>query len=170
MDGLNLAWFLKMKSSQRIALVLVLVGAAFFLVLPLLLSANKYPLASGDQVASWNFNGAYADQGPNQTRTVREIQGLKATLGKDKRKDYDVLVGLASEYELLGDGKSAYQYLSQAIAKDGSRGLAYMNMGQLMESLGAIRTARTAFDAAVKAEPKSGIYVSARNSFYSRHP
>lgn len=164
------AWFSALKPRQRIVLVMVLLGAAFFLILPLALRVNSYPLAGGDTVTSWRWNGAYADGATKQRQTGQEIVRLKALLGKNSAKDYEILVGIASQYELLGDGKTAYHYLSQAIAKDHSRGLAYMNMGQLMESLGALETARAAYDAAVKAEPKSGVYISARDSFYARHP
>jgi tetratricopeptide (TPR) repeat protein len=170
LDSMDMNWFFKMKSSYRIALVAVLVGGAILLILPLVLGVSNYPLASGDHISSWSFEGAYADNGTNQARTIAEIKNLKAMLGKDKTKDYGLLVGIASQYELLGDGKTAYTYLSRAIAKDHTRGLAYMNMGQLMESLGALATARAAYDAALKAEPASGIYASARDGFYARHP
>ncbi len=163
-------WFTNLKPQRRMVLVAVLVGGAVLLILPLVLGIDNYPIANGDSISSWKWDGAYADRGTKQAQATQEIAHLKAMLGKDSKKDYSIIVGIASQYELLGDGRSAYHYLSKAIAKDRAQGLAYMNMGQLMEGLGAFRTARNAYDAALKAEPASGLYASARDSFYAHHP
>lgn len=157
------------------ALVVVLVGGAIFLLLPILVGSGVpggtgYALAKEDHISSWDWKGVYQDGADKQKSVTAEIGRLKDLISKGGISDYDLYVGLASQYELLGDGKSAYQYLSKAIALDKKRGLAYMNMGHLMEEMGAFATARVAYDAAVAAEPNNQVYASARQNFLVHHP
>lgn len=166
--------FGKMKPLMRIALIVVLVGGALFLVLPLVVPGgagigNGYTISKSDHISSWSWHGAYADGAQKEADTKAEIGRLKGLIGKKTTPDYDLYVGIASEYELLGDGKSAYNYLSKAISVDPKRGIAYMNMGHLMDELGALTTAHAAFDAAVTAEPGSVVYQAARQDFLIHH-
>ena len=165
---MQLSAYLRQKPLTSFALAVIVVGGVLFIALPLIAPAHAYPLAPGDSIVSWNWKGAYQDGGADEQKTQAEIQRLSGQLGNGK--DYELYVGIASEYELLGEGHRVYEYLSRAIAKDGKRGLAYMNMGHLMEILGAFRTARNAFDAAIAAEPGNPLYVSARTDFVARHP
>lgn len=154
------------------ALVAAAVLTAVLLALPFVIGGGKeYPIAPADHISSWSWQGAYADHDGKQKEVEAELARLKTMLGKGgSGSDYDIYVGFASEYELLGDGRNAYLYLSKAIAKDPSRGLAYLNMGHLMEELGALETARKAYDAAAAAEPGNRVYQSARSNFYLQHP
>ena len=164
----------KLKPLQLAALIVVLVGCAGFLILPIVLGSGAgigsgYKVAEEDHISSWTWKGVYQDGAQKEADVRDEITKLKALLGKGGVGDYDIYVGIASEYELLGDGKSAYQYLSRAIEKDPKRGLAYMNMGHLMEVMGAFVTAHKAYDAAVAAEPNNPIYQTARQNFLIHH-
>ncbi len=153
------------------AFVFVLLGLAAFLTLPLIFgSGGGYPLAAGDRIAAWQWQGPYRDGGAKEKQVTTDIAGMKQSLGKEGTSDYDAYVGLAAEYELLGDGKNAYQYLSKAIALEPAHGLAYLNMGHLMEELGALHTAHTAYDQAVAAEPTNPLYQSSRSDFLLKHP
>lgn len=111
------------------------------------------PLVKGDVVKSWNYDGYLNDNGPLEAASLEKIKGLKSQLGKDN--DYQVYIVLVQEYDHLGDGRSAYEYLSRAIVLDTNEttGVGWHNMGVLMEKLGAYNTARMAHDKAVKIQP-----------------
>ena len=159
------------KLTMLVALVIVLVGGALFLLLPLVLGSGgtPFPISPQDHISSWSWKGVYADGGDKQDQTKMQIQQLKNSFGKGQSDDYDLDVGIASEYELLGDGQNSYTYLSRAINLNTKRGLAYMNMGHLMEELGAFTTAHTAYDDAVAAEPTNPIFSNARENFLIHH-
>lgn len=169
-----LSFFNQMKPTTLIAVVIVLVGGAAFLILPLVVGKGAsqvqgYSVSTKDSITSWSWAGIYKDGGAREAEVKKEIERLTGMLNKGTVADYDLYVGIASQYELLGDGKQAYQYLSKAIELDGKRGLAYMNMGHLMEELGAMTTAQAAYEAAVKAEPTNPVYQSARQNFMIQH-
>lgn len=149
-----------------IALGVILLGAAAFFVLPRVIDP-AYPLDKTDHISSWEWQGAYQDQRANVEQTIRDMQNQ---IGENGQDTYDLYVGIASEYELLGDGKNSYRYLSKAIAKDKKRGIAYLNMGHLMAELGAFETARKAYTEAAKVEPDNPIYQSALQAFLAEHP
>jgi tetratricopeptide (TPR) repeat protein len=164
-----------MKPSMLIALIIVLVGGAIFLILPLIVGPGSgfggkgYVIEEADHISTWNWDGVYEDGAQKQADVEKEIDHLKGLLGKGSIADYDLYVGIASQYELIGDGKSAYNYLSRAISDEPKRGLAYMNMGHLMEEMGAFTTAHKAYDAAVAAEPNNPVYQTARQEFLIHH-
>ena len=164
-------WLTKTSTPVRIALGVVLLGGMLSLLLIFfaVTRPDPYPLASGDSVTTWSFKGALADGGKGETATKEEILKLKGLLGKSTN-DYEVLVGIASQFVLLGDGKSAYLYLSKAVESNPQKGLAYFNMGHLMEQLGAVETARSAYTQAVEAEPASTVYRSYLVVFTSSYP
>lgn len=155
------------KKRMFMALCVVIILGIVLIAIPVFVGsgASGYPLAAGETVASWKLSGA----GTNVAVTNKEIARLKGLIGKAGVPDYDLYVGIASEYELLGDGKTAYQYFSKAIAVDPSRGLAYYNLGHLLEGLGALKTARSAYEAAAKAEPTVSVYQEAVTQFDTRH-
>lgn len=159
---------------MRIALVIVLVCGALFLILPLVVGPGAgfgkgYPIEKSDHISTWTWKGVYKDGAQKEADVEAEIDRIKGLLGKKEVSDYDLYVGIASQYELIGEGKLAYTYLSKAIEMDPKRGLAYMNMGHLMEEMGAYATAHTAYDAAVAAEPTNPIYQSALQDFLIHH-
>ncbi len=168
---MNLPGMSNMKTLPALALAFVILVGAVFLVLPIVVGggATGYPIEKTDHIATWSWKGVYLDGAQKQADVTKEISTLKGMLGKKGVSDYDIDVGIASQYELLGDGKSAYQYLSKAIALDPKRGLAYMNMGHLMEEMGAFTTAHKAYDAAVAAEPTNPIYKTSQENFLIHH-
>jgi len=128
-------------------------GAVTATASPLKPSAYLFPIAQGDVIASWNYAGYLNDNGPLEAGALKQIAELKSQLGKDN--DYMLYISLAQEYDHLGDGKSAYEYLSRDIALDTKKttGVGWNNMGVLMEKLGAYHTARIAHAEAVKIQP-----------------
>jgi len=57
-------------------------------------------------------------RGALEAQTTKEIAELKSSSVAPGIRNTRRLVGIASQYELLGDGKNAYEYLKRAIAKD----------------------------------------------------
>lgn len=129
-----------------------------------------FPMADGDTVSTWTFTGPYADGGEKEAQVKAEIARLSKELGKGTYADYDLLVGIATQHELLGNGKEAYDYLSRAIRKDSKKGIAYFNLGHLMEGFGAYQTAGRAYKKATESEPEVVAYRLAFDAFVSRHP
>lgn len=175
LELMNIPGLTHAKPLTLAALVVVLVGGAAFLILPLILGGGVpggagYSVSKDDHISSWTWKGVYKDGAQREADVTKEISHLKDLLGKSGgAKDYDVYVGIATQYELLGDGKAAYQYLSKAITLEPKKGLAYMNMGHLMEEMGAFATAHQAYDAAVLAEPNSPVFKSAQQDFLIHH-
>jgi len=113
----------------------------------------SFPLVLGEEVASWDFVGTYEDGGALEVRVRSDITRLNGLFGQEGYTDYELYVSLANQYELLGDGKKSYDYLLKALAIDAeTTGLAWLNMGKLMERFGALKTARIAFDRMVAAQ------------------
>ena len=127
-----------------------------------------YPLASQDTVSTWNFPSAYAKGSEDEKRVQTEIDKLKALLGKQE-SDYEVLVGIAAEYELLGEGQKSYLYLSKAISDSPNKALAYFSMGHLLERVGALYSAKTAYGLAVEKEPGNTLYKSYLDQFLAKY-
>lgn len=117
-------------------------------------------IAKGDRVASWDFAGAYADNPELAAKAEAEIQRLTGLIGKGTYPDASLYVGIANQYELLGDGKQEYDYLGRAITADvnATSGLPWHNLGVLMERLGALETARAAYERAARIQPQLKFY------------
>lgn len=129
------------------------------------------PLAEGDTVSSWHFTGAYADNPELVAKAQEEIKELTSLIGNSKEfTDYQLYVQIAAQYELLGDGEKAYDFLNRALAIDPVHtGLAWANLGTLMERLGAFHTGRIAYAKAVEAQSSVMGYHSARLTFLIAH-
>lgn len=115
-------------------------------------------IAKGDTVVSWNFVGAYAGNPELRARASVEIKRLTDLVGKGTYPDESIFVAIANQYELLGEGKQQYEYLSRAIAVgvgDETTGLPWHNLGVLMERLGALETARVDYQEATLVQPQS---------------
>jgi tetratricopeptide (TPR) repeat protein len=113
-------------------------------------------IAKGDSVASWDFKGAYADNPELIAKANAEIARFSDLIGKGTYSDMELYVSIANQYELLGNGKQEYDYLGRAIMSDPTSGLPWHNLGVLMERLGALKTARVAYDRAVFLQPVFG--------------
>ena len=137
---------------------------------------HPFPLSEGDIVSSWDFQGSYKDGGVLEKKANDEITRLKSFLGGDQSgadddpTDYILYVGIANQYELLGDGRHAYESLGRAVAIDSIHtGLAWHNLGNLMVRFRAYKTARIAYAKAVEAQPSVEQYHIARLQFLSAH-
>lgn len=115
---------------------------------------HPLPLAEGDVINSWSFDGAYTDEGVLEAKAKEEIRRLKKLINSDEFTNYEIYVSIANQYELLGDGWNAYKYLGMAIKEDtsGNTGLAWHNLGVLLSGLGALNTSRIAYEKSTIAE------------------
>lgn len=134
-------------------------------------NSNLLPIAAGDSIESWDFQGSHND-GPNEQKVRDEITRLEAALrdAETEPTDYVLYVSMANQYVLLGDGKAAYNNLGKALAIDPDKtGMAWHNMGALLERLGAFETARIAYARAVDAQPLIEQYHIAYIEFLMKH-
>lgn len=122
-------------------------------------------IAAGDVIASWSFKGAYADNAELMTKAGVEIARLLGLVGKETYTDLALYVAIANQYGLLGDGKQEYEYLGRAIKANTTSGLPWHNLGVLMEKLGALQTARTAYENATLIQPEMKNYQLAYINF-----
>lgn len=167
------------KPSNRNALIsigiaVVLLGAGALVLFRD--SENPLPIAEDDTLASWNVSGPYRDGGELEKRVTDEIARLTSLLGGDQSgenddpTDYTLYVSIANQYKLLGDGKGAYENLSRALRIDSTKtGLAWRNIGDLMETLGAYNTARIAYAKAVEVQPQVSEYHIVRLKLLVHH-
>ncbi len=118
-------------------------------------TGHPLPLAKGDTVASWTFKGAYTDNQELILKAEAEIRRLEDLVGKGTYPDTTLYVGIANNYELLGNGARQYDYLGRAIRADeeGTTGLPWHNLGVLLARLGALETARVAYEKATIVQP-----------------
>lgn len=117
-------------------------------------TAYQFSLVSGETIASWSFAGSYKDGGTLEASRYAEIVRLLKLLNTGTFTNYELYVSIANQYELLGDGGQEFIYLNKALAIDSTKtGLAWHNMGKLLERLGAYKSARVAYDRMVEAQP-----------------
>lgn len=117
----------------------------------------SFPLAEGDAVSSWEFQGSHKDGGELEAGVRAEIERLESLFGNAENDptDYSINIAISNQYDLLGDGKNAKKYLERALAIDSeTTGLAWHNMGALMWRLGALNSARVAYGNAAEAQPQ----------------
>ena len=115
---------------------------------------HPFPLQPGERVASWELEGSHNDNGELEAGVLAEIARLEGMLGKGEESDYILYVGIANQHHLLGDGQKENEYLGRALTIDADKtGLAWHNMGQLLARLGALESAKVAFERAIAAEP-----------------
>ncbi len=119
---------------------------------------TSFSLADGESIASWDFKGAYTDNPELVAKAQSEIQRLSEQLKTATSSAMILSVGIANQYELLGDGKNQYDYLTRAIQANPENGLPWHNLGVLMERLGAPQTARVAFEKSTLIQPELAVY------------
>jgi len=149
------------------ALLLIACGVAWWRAT----AVPSYPvlMAAGERVSSWDFTGAYTGNAELEAKARSEIERFTQMIGKGEFTDYILYVSIANEYNLLGDGKNELKYLRYALAIDSqSTGLAWNNAGALFVRLGALKTARMAYERAVAAQPTAQ-YRTALIDFLKEH-
>ncbi len=119
---------------------------------------HPLPLANGDNIVSWNFKGAYTDNPELIEKAENEIKRLSGLLATATSSAMILSIGIANQYELLGDGKNQYEYLERAARTNPENGLPWHNLGVLMEKLGAFKTARTAYEKSTFVQPELKFY------------
>ena len=112
----------------------------------------SFPINSADTIPSWNFKGAYGGNEILVAQANKDIEHLQSLIGKGQYDDYDLYIGQANDYGLLGDGVKAYDYYNRAVAVHKDKGLAYANIGHLFDELGAYHTAADAYAKAASVE------------------
>lgn len=148
-----------MESSRRntligVAIVALALGAAAWWYTQ---NSFSFPIAEGDTVSSWEFQGSHKDGGELEAKVRTRIAELEEMFGNPENDptDYMLNVEISSQYQLIGDGKNGKKYLERALAIDSEdTGIAWHNMGVLMDRLGAYNSARIAFGNAVQAQPQ----------------
>lgn len=112
-------------------------------------------IVKDDTIVSWNFPGAYVNNPELVAKANAEISRFSILLETATSSKMNLLVSIANNYDLLGDGKNEYDYLSRAIGVGGeTTGLPWHNLGVLMEKLGALQTARVAYQKATIVQPQ----------------
>ena len=136
---------------------------------PLPKEPASFSLVPGDTVTSWDFAGTRKDGGQLEAAVRADITRLKGLLNSGTYSNYELYVSIANQYEMLGDGGKEYEYLNYALAIDSTKtGLAWHNMGKLLERLGAYNSARVAYDHMIAAQFTSQ-YIRARLEFLQAH-
>lgn len=128
---------------------------------------SEFPINKADHIASWSFKGAYTGNDELVAKANADLKNLTNLLGKGTYDDYDIYIGMANDYDLMGDGTNAYQNYNHAISIHPDKGLAYANLGHLMDELGAYHTAADAYAKAVAVEPSVAQYQNAQRDFLS---
>lgn len=151
------------------AFALVLLALVWWKFGPDPISDFTIPMAEGEAVSSWNYQGTYTGNVEFEARAHAEIERLEKLFGSKEFTDYVLYVSIANQYGLLGNGEKELEYLQKALAFDSENtGLAWYNAGILFERFGANKTARYAFEHAVAAQP-IGQYRLALVEFLKRH-
>ena len=117
---------------------------------------TSFAIVQGDAITSWDFKGAYMGNLELMAKAQNEIERLSGQLVTATSSAMILSVSIANQYELIGDGKKAYEYLKRAIMADVNvtSGLPWHNLGVLMERLGAFKTARVAYEKSTLIQPE----------------
>lgn len=127
-----------------------------------------FPVNAKDTISSWTFQGAYTGNETLLQKADANIQKLRGFLGKEGYDDYDLYIGIGNEYALIGDGVRAYENYNSAAAIGANRALAYANMANLMERMGAFETAADAYAESIAREPGILQYHIGRLNYLTR--
>jgi len=134
-------------------------------VKPAPLTITKFPINPADTITTWSFKGAYTGNDALIKKANDDIALLTSLIGKGQYDDYDLYLGIANDEVYMGDGAGAYQNYNHSIAIHPNKGLAYANLGHLMDELGAYHTAADAYAKAVAVEPTQAQYRTAQLDF-----
>jgi tetratricopeptide (TPR) repeat protein len=131
--------------------------------------APAFLVNSKDTISSWSFSGIYAGNESLTIRAQTDIARLQSLLGTGEYQDYDLYNGIGNNYTYLGDGERAFVAYKKAISLDPSRAIVYMNVGNLMEQLDAMYSAKDAYAKAVESEPNTAQYKNAERDFLTHY-
>jgi len=156
-----------------------LIGAAAVLVAVVFVGAGiwyyqtrvqvvSFPVHKGEIISSWNFKGAYSGNDTLIMQANADIAKLTALLGKGEYDDYDLRIGIGNDYGLIGNGAKAYEQYNFAVQIHPEKGLAYANIGNLFNQLGAYESAADAYAKAVAVEGGTLEYHKERLNYLTR--
>lgn len=128
-----------------------------------------FPISPLDTPVSWSFNGTDALNAALTAATDADRAKLTTLLGKGQYDDYDLYIGLGNDANQEGDGRSAYTSYNKAAAIHPNKGLAYANLGNLFDELGAYHTAAAAYAKSVAVEPRELQYHLSQLEFLVNH-
>lgn len=139
-----------LAESITFLVIVIIVGGVWYYSAKI--NVPAFPINASDTIVSWNFKGAYTGNDTLIAQTNTDISTIKSLLGKGEYDDYDIYLGIGNDDNLLGDGAGAYQNYNHSIFIHPTKGLAYANLGHLMDELGAYYTAADAYAKAVAVE------------------
>ena len=148
-------------------LVLVILGAGVWYY-EAKIRVAEFPIHAGEIVSAWSFKGAYSGNDTLIAQANVDIAKLAALLGKGQYDDYDLYIGIANDYALMGNGTVAYANYNRAIHRHPEKGLAYADIAHLFDQLGAYDTAADAYAKAVAVEPTVLEYHLERLNYLTR--
>lgn len=155
------------KITLVIGIIILLIGVASWVFINS--KSHPFPLEEGDKIDSWHYEGVHKDGGDSDGQVHMEIERLKKLIDTGEFTNYTIYISIANQYHLLGEGEKEYYYLGKAVALDSEgTGLAWHNMGQLLTRLGALQSARKAFDNMVNAQP-TVFYQTVRLDFLKQY-
>ncbi len=119
-------------------------------------TAPKFSIDARDTGFSWKLSNSAPESVIKKSK--KEISSLTKELHKGKYSDYNIYLQLGQEYEIVNEGKQAYESYSTASTLKPSQGVAMSNIGLLMARVGAINTARNAYAQSVARQPSVSLF------------
>lgn len=127
-----------------------------------------FPVDAKDSISSWTFKGAYSGNDTLIANANADITKLTDLLGKGQYDDYDLHIGIGNDYALMGEGSKAYEEYNIAVHIHPQKGLAYTNIANLFNQLGAYESAADAYTKAVRVEGGTLEYHKERLNYLTR--
>lgn len=140
---------MNMKKKAIIAAAVVVIVAGAAVAFGVYNSNNKVFSLENEEI-NWNIDPLYKEEDQKAAAKVR-IEEFKQD---EENEPYSLNVAIAQQYELMGDGKAAYNHLLDAIELEPTKSLAYSNLGNLLDRAGAYMSAKKAFMKAAEVEPQ----------------
>jgi len=131
-----------------LGVVIVLIGAIIFATQVGDKEEALFSLAAGDH-PTWDFEGSYEASEELTLRAQNELERLKGLLDGVEFSKYDVEIGIAQQYLLLGEGKGSYEHLLLALNINDKKPVAYLNLGNLLGKVGALESGKVAHEEAL---------------------
>jgi tetratricopeptide (TPR) repeat protein len=104
----------------------------------------------GNEIINWDFAGAYANNDNAVKKALLEVERLLADMD-EAYTEYDTALSVGNQYYYIGDGENAFEYYKKAIISETSgSGLAWYNMGNLLNRIGAHESSRYSYEQALE--------------------
>lgn len=115
---------------------------------------TNFNLEPVDKGISWELSpvSGYTSEELEKRITDAEAVFASSTEARDK---YNALITASRFTQYKGDGEGAFKYLNRAIGVSPERDIAYLNLGVLLNELGATTSARRAYEIAREKAPEN---------------